>query len=299
MGNKIFLLLIFATVSIAHAQTVNKAARELTTYTETIDKSKVVAAQKNLIVALNLNQDKKTDSIKKVVFLKDTVVLEHQHQALLTRFSLKKNIVPILLITYGGFSVENPHIKNFNSSWKNEIASMRMPRNHADDYTQFAPMAIVYGLNFAGVKGNNDIGDIITVNITSFLLSTAIVRPLKQLTAVKRPDGSNDHSFPSGHTSTAFVSAQFMYREYRGKDRLLSLMGYPFAVYTALYRTVNDKHWFGDVVAGAGIGILSTELAYFLLPHMKNMLKKISKSNAIAYPFYQDNAYGLGVQVKL
>lgn len=212
---------------------------------------------------------------------------------------LKKSIAPVVLIVYGAFSVENPHIKSFNTSWRNRIIKMKMEHTQIDDYTQFAPIAFVYGLNFAGVKGNNSIGDLSIAGATSFIISTAIVRPLKSLTVVKRPDGSNDHSFPSGHTSTAFVSAQLMFREYKGQDWLLSLLGYPFALYTALCRTVNDKHWFGDIAAGAGIGIASTELAYFLLPHIKNLFKNFSKGNAIVYPVYQAGAYGLGVNVKL
>lgn len=299
MAKTIYLLsLAFIAVSIADAQTPSLKARE-NKKSELIENTKFENVHSDLIASLNLNIKNSVDSSKKISALKDTVILEPQRRFIPKILLLKRTLIPALLITYGGFSVENPHIRNLNSSWKNELLEMKIGRNHADDYTQFAPMAIVYGLNFAGTKGNNNIADMVTVSITSFLVSTAIVRPLKQLTVVKRPDGSNDHSFPSGHTSTAFVSAQFMYREYSGKNTLLSLMGYPFAIYTAIYRTVNNKHWLGDIMAGAGIGILSTEISYYLLPYMKNIMRKISKSNAIAYPFYQNNAYGLGLQVKI
>lgn len=261
---------------------------------------------KNLILMLALclamplfSQAQEIDSIEQTNHLKDLPALESESTVPLKTFAIKKAIIPVVLISYGAFSVENPHFKAVNASWRDKILKMKMRIQHADDYTQFAPIAIVYGINFAGVKGNNSIGDITVLSLSSFLISTAMVRPLKQLTSVERPDGSNNHSFPSGHTSTAFASAQLMYREYRGKNQLLSLAGYPLAVYTALYRTVNGKHWFGDVMAGAGIGILSAELAYYLLPHMKNIFKKLSKSNVVAYPFYHGNAYGLGIQLKL
>lgn len=227
------------------------------------------------------------------------VNFDEYSDSLNSRTPLKKMVAPVLLITYGVASLENPHLQKLNTSWQNKVKDMKMKGNGLDDYTQFAPMAFVYGLNLAGVKGNHDIGDVAAVNVISFLLSTAIVRPIKQLTNVERPDGSNHHSFPSGHTSTAFVSAQLMFREYQGKDVVLSLLGYPFAVYTALYRTVNNKHWLGDVVAGAGIGILSTELAYYMLPHVKKLFNKKSKSNFAAYPIYQNKAYGLGMTMKL
>jgi membrane-associated phospholipid phosphatase len=36
----------------------------------------------------------------------------------------------------------------------------------------------------------------------------------------------------------------------------------------------NDKHWLRDVAAGAGIGILSTKIAYWLHPLIKNLIFK-------------------------
>jgi membrane-associated phospholipid phosphatase len=45
-------------------------------------------------------------------------------------------------------------------------------------------------------------------------ISTAIVVPTKKLTHQERPDGSNNQSFPSGHTALAFASAEFLRREY-------------------------------------------------------------------------------------
>ncbi|RYG15760.1 MAG: phosphatase PAP2 family protein [Chitinophagaceae bacterium] len=261
---------------------------------------------KNLALALAfcffmplLSKSQETDSIEKTSFSNEVLGLDQENKLLPNKVLFKRMIGPALLITYGAFSVDNSYVKGLNSSWRNEVIAMHLGQTDIDDYTQLAPVALVYSLNFSGVKGTNSIGDITIIGASAFIISSAIVRPLKQLTAVRRPDGSNDHSFPSGHTSTAFVSAQFMYREYRDKNFLLSLAGYPFAIYTALYRTVNDKHWLGDIVAGAGIGIASTELAYYLLPHLKNLFKSISKKNVIIYPLYQASAYGLGVNVRL
>jgi membrane-associated phospholipid phosphatase len=39
-------------------------------------------------------------------------------------------------------------------------------------------------------------------------------------------------------------------------------------------RVYNDKHWFSDVAAGAGIGILSAKMAYWLHPLIKNVIFK-------------------------
>lgn len=79
-----------------------------------------------------------------------------------------------------------------------------------------------------------------------------------------RPDGSNDHSFPSGHTATAFMTATMLTKEYGHKSPWIGIGVYLMATATGLMRMANNKHWLSDVLTGAGIGILSTEMGYYL-----------------------------------
>lgn len=141
-----------------------------------------------------------------------------------------------------------------------------------DNYTQYAPAALVYGLNLFGVKGKHNFRDRSIIYATSQLISAAIVLPMKYTIKERRPDGSDNLSFPSGHTATAFSSAQFMFREYHDENLWLSLSGYPLAIFIVVYRNLNNKHWVGDVMAGAGIGMLSTELAYWLYPRASHIM---------------------------
>lgn len=155
---------------------------------------------------------------------------------------------------------------------------------------------MVYGLNAAGIKGKHNFRDRTIIYATSQLISAAFVLPLKHIVKEERPDGSNTQSFPSGHTATAFSSAQFMFREYKDTNFWLSISGYSFAVFTGVYRTVNDKHWVNDVVAGAGFGILSTELAYWLYPKINGLLTGKEKKNiTMVMPFYQNKSVGIGL----
>lgn len=98
----------------------------------------------------------------------------------------------------------------------------------------------------------------------SALLMGSVVFSLKQTTHVMRPDGSNDHSFPSGHTATAFMTATMLTKEYGHKSPWVGIGAYAVAATTGLMRMANNKHWLSDVLTGAGIGILSTELGYCL-----------------------------------
>ena len=107
-------------------------------------------------------------------------------------------------------------------------------------------------------------GQMLASDAFSALLMGSVVYSLKQTTHVMRPDGSNDHSFPSGHTATAFMTATMLTKEYGHKSPWVGIGAYAIAATTGLMRMANNKHWLSDVLTGAGIGILSTELGYYL-----------------------------------
>jgi len=211
------------------------------------------------------------------------------------QYKAKKLIIPGVLICYGVLSLTYAPLKELNSSTRYEI-NEHTPENFAlDNFTQYVPAAAVYGLNALGIKGEHNLADRTIIYAMASIISTGIVVPLKRTVKEVRPDYSNDQSFPSGHTTTAFASAQFMFREYQHKNVWLSLSGYPFAIFTGVYRTLNNRHWVGDVVAGAGFGILSTEAAYWLFPHVKRMLQRKDINNLQLYPIYQQKTYGLNL----
>ncbi len=79
---------------------------------------------------------------------------------------------------------------------------------------------------------------------------------LKSLVHAKRPDGSGNDSFPSGHTAIAFASARFFDKRYAPES---SPLLYAAAGLTALARVKADKHYTKDVLAGAGLGYVSAE----------------------------------------
>jgi hypothetical protein len=80
-----------------------------------------------------------------------------------------------------------------------------------------------------------------------------------------RPDGSTANSWPSGHTATAFVGATLLHKEYGlTRSPWWSVAGYGVATATGVMRVLNNRHWISDIMSGAGIGIMSTELGYAL-----------------------------------
>lgn len=82
-------------------------------------------------------------------------------------------------------------------------------------------------------------------------------------------DGVNinlHQSFPSGHTTTAF--AIFMMLTLFAKNKNWGLLFVVLAWLTGYSRTYLFQHFPVDVLAGAFIGVFSSELVYFLLMKM-------------------------------
>jgi len=207
-------------------------------------------------------------------------------------------IAPVLSISYGAWSFFHRFPKRIDNDTRAEVLYFRPDRTKYDNYTQYAPAVLTYGLNLAGVKGRHNYRDLTIIYLTSQLFTGVFTLPIKLCEWRERPDGSSFHSFPSGHTTTAFSSAQLMYREFQDTHFWVSVSGATFAFFTGVCRVINNKHWVSDVVVGAGLGILSTELAYFVFPKIDNMLRrknkiKSSESFTLITPFFQPEGVGL------
>ncbi len=94
-------------------------------------------------------------------------------------------------------------------------------------------------------------------------IGTSVV--LKYTIKEERPDKSNNRSFPSGHTASAFAGASFIHQHYGFK---YAIVPYMLATYTGYSRIHSNKHFTRDVLAGATIATLSSW--YFVEPY-KNL----------------------------
>lgn len=211
-------------------------------------------------------------------------------------FRFEKLIVPGFLIGYGVLGLESGQLKAYNTQIKNEIHEDIDKKTTIDDFSRYAPALAVYALNVSGVKGKHNFKDRTIILGTSYLLMSATVLSLKSVTKVERPDGSNFNSFPSGHTATAFAGAEFLWQEYKDVSVWYGISGYLVATGTGFFRIYNDKHWLTDVFAGAGIGILSTKVAYWINPFIQKRIfkRKEAKTVSVMAPFYNGKEFGVG-----
>ncbi|MBR4379374.1 MAG: phosphatase PAP2 family protein [Prevotella sp.] len=134
-----------------------------------------------------------------------------------------------------------------------------------DDYLQFFGPALTVGLKVGGLEGRSDWGRFLASTAMSYGIMAGFVNGIKYTAKEMRPDGSTANSWPSGHTATAFVGATILHKEYGlTRSPWYSVAGYTVATATGVMRVLNNRHWVSDVLSGAGIGIMSTELAYAL-----------------------------------
>jgi len=209
-------------------------------------------------------------------------------------FPAKSFLLPAALIAYGAVAVHNNSLKTVNAHFKDAIWEDNPHKPfHLDNYLMFAPTVSVYALNAMGIHGQNNFRDRTMILLMANVFANGTVFSLKGWAHEQRPDGSDYASFPSGHTAEAFAGAEFMRMEYKDVSPWYGIAGYAMATATGMLRMYNDKHWMSDVVAGAGVGIASTRLAYWLYPKVKHLLWKDKPSAPLLMPSYSNGSLGL------
>lgn len=188
------------------------------------------------------------------------------------KFRIRQLIIPAALIGVGFVGLKSDWIEYQNTEIRNELQENIDSKITIDDFSQYAPMAAVYALNLCGMKGVHNFRDRTILLATSALIMGITTNVLKYTTKVQRPDGSSFNSFPSGHTAMAFMGAEFLWKEYHQVSPWIGVAGYAVASGTGIFRMYNNRHWLTDVLAGAGIGILSTKAAYWMFPFIQNKL---------------------------
>lgn len=187
----------------------------------------------------------------------------------------KKLAYPTALLVSGVLTNNNNP-----ESIKNEIVEARTEHfsgfnTKIDNYLQFSPILIAYGLDAAGVRSKTDFANRTAILVKGEAFMFGTVSLLKQTTRQLRPDKSAYTSFPSGHTAQAFAAATFLSEEYKDRWPWMPYASYGIASSVGLLRMANNRHYISDVLMGAGLGLLSMKAAYWT--HRYNWANKKHK----------------------
>lgn len=166
-------------------------------------------------------------------------------------------------------------------------ASTNYKRYHGDgidDVLQYTPMAASFLLKAAGVKCRSSWGQRLYKSGASFILCSGTTYLLKHSIHKMRPDGTDNRSFPSGHTAIAFSGATVLHKEFGKTSPWISVAGYAVATITAVDRVRRNRHHWEDVATGAAIGFLSAQASYWIVDKITakcKMKKKDADGNTI------------------
>jgi membrane-associated phospholipid phosphatase len=216
----------------------------------------------------------------------DSIVRESKFE------KFKPYLVPTIFIGYGLLSLSSNRLQSIDADINNSFNNNN--GTAIDDITMALPTLSVYGLNIIGNKGKHNFKErtLLIATATTFMLASTF--GLKKSTNRIRPNFVDTESFPSAHTAISFMGAEFLHQEYKHKSIWYGITGYTIATGTAYLRLYNKEHWFSDVVTGAGIGILSTKLAYLINPYLQKKIFK-KKESAFVSPFYNGEQLGLSL----
>lgn len=78
-----------------------------------------------------------------------------------------------------------------------------------------------------------------------------VVAGLKRAFPERRPDGSDNNSFPSGHTAVSFAAAASIFERH---GPAIGIPAFAAASFVGVARVEADKHHWYDCAVGAGIG---------------------------------------------
>lgn len=183
-------------------------------------------------------------------------------------FNVKQLILPASLIAAGAIGTTVDGWEDFHLiSRRDSVKRIRI-----DDYMEWGMFGWVFICDIFAKEKHNFVDQIFLLTLAEGL-NAGMIHGLKEVVDRTRPDG-RPYSFPSGHTANAFLGAHLAFKEFKDSAPVLAYSGYAMAAFVGASRVYNNRHWVCDVLAGAGIGILSVELSYLIYFPIRNAIAK-------------------------
>lgn len=132
------------------------------------------------------------------------------------------------------------------------------------DVAEYAPLALPWAVKAIGGATRSGWGRMAVSQGAGLLLMASGTYLTKHVVDERRPDGSDLHSFPSGHSAWAFMGATMATRELAWRSPWYVIGAYAVASAVGMERVMSRRHYPVDVVAGAGIGIISAQVGYLI-----------------------------------
>ena len=179
-------------------------------------------------------------------------------------------IVPAALLIYGGLKpVINGIPKLDDRIWTHMQNYYPDFHTNAADYLMWVPSASVYAMHAFHVKTQHTFKEHLILDVGSVLVTGGLGFGMRQISKHIETYTTHNTEFPSGHAANAFRGAEIVHQELKYSHPVLSYTGYVVATGVGLLRIYNKDHLLSEVLAGAGLGILSTKLTYWVFGKVK------------------------------
>ena len=178
--------------------------------------------------------------------------------------------VPGSFLIYGGLKAWVPGISTIDNHIKANVE-----QNHggfhtnAADYLMWLPSASIYAMDALHVPLRHNFKEHLLLDAGSIVITGGLGYGMRLLTRNNKTFNSNGTKFPSGHTANAFRGAELLHQELKETNPILSYSGYVVAAGVGALRIYDKDHLLSEVIAGAGLGILSAKLTYWIFYRVK------------------------------
>ena len=215
-----------------------------------------------------------------------------------SNFKVGELVLPLTLVGAGSLGFIEP-VKTWRTDLQESVAmGAGECAVEADEILRFVPMGAVYGLSLLGAESKHGYVDRTLELGVSFAALATMGYGCRSLVHSPRPDGSSNDSFPSGHTATAFMGAELVRIEYGDDAPWLAVGAYTVATAVGALRVYNNRHWVTDVVAGAGVGILSARIGYWMLPYTRRVMHNLTGCELFVCPTASSSGAALNTVVR-
>ena len=179
-------------------------------------------------------------------------------------------VIPGAFLLYGCLKPAFKGIQNVDDNIKVDVLKKYPTFNtNAADYLMWAPSVALYAMDALHVKTKHNFKEQIFLEAGSLIITGGAGLIMRKISGNMDVYNKQGTKFPSGHTANAFRGAEIFHQELKADHELLSYAGYVVATGVGTLRVINKNHLLTEVLAGAGLGILSTKLTYWLFEKVK------------------------------
>ena len=173
-------------------------------------------------------------------------------------------IIVAMGIAMGAFSQEIMKLEALRPEWTPTWSAPNDENGLTVEGAQYVPLAFPWVMKAVGQPTRSGWGRMATSQAFGVVTMAGSVWGLKRVVGEMRPDATDNHSFPSGHTAWSFLGATMIERELGWRSPWYTFGAYTFASAMGMQRVVDCRHFPVDVAGGAVIGVVTGHLGYFI-----------------------------------